>query len=124
MAFGATLTLTINSVAKVLNRIRDDGYSSEYLLRTATEEWRCQIRHTHSDPKSVDPTLRGVDRHNMEITQRIFKTSSTPEIFRKAYTVFELSPGDDPAAGSLFVQGSYAYAGNASRIDDQIAWLN
>lgn len=124
MAFGATLTLTINSVAKVLNRIRDDGYSSEYLLRSTTEEYRVQIRHSHTDPKTTDSRLRGVDRHNMEITQVIFATSTTPEIRRKAYTVFELSPGDDMSVGSLFVQGAFAYAGNASRIDDQIAWLN
>lgn len=40
MAFGATITITVNGVAKALNRINQDGYTSEYYLREATMEWR------------------------------------------------------------------------------------
>lgn len=125
MAFGTTLTLTINAVAKVLNRINDsEKYSSEYLLRTATEEYRVKIRHSQEAAKGVSPLLRGIDRHNMEISHTIFATATTPQIFRQFYTVIRCSPGDDPAVISLFAQGAAAYAGNASRIDDQIAWMN
>lgn len=123
MAFSTTLTLTINAIAKVLNRVRDDGYSSEFLLRTSTEEYRVNIRHSHYDPKTVNPLLRGMDRHNLEVVHTIFATTTTPQITRKAYTVFEFSPGDDLTAAGQFVSGALTYAIGGTRIDDQIAWL-
>lgn len=124
MAFGTTAAIVINSITKTLNRIRDDGYSSEYLLRTATEEFRMNVRHSNSIKKTSNPLLRGVDRHNIEVVHRIFATATTSEIVRKTYTVIENAPGDVIADVSLFAQGVLSYAGNATRVDDQLAWLS
>lgn len=125
MAFGTTITITINAVARIMNRINDsDPYSSEYLLRSATEEWRVKIRHSHSDPKGIDIYQRGVDRHNMEFTHVVYATPTTKEIKRKIYTVMEIYSADDVVSSSLDFQGFLAYAANATRVDDQLAWLS
>ena len=44
--FADPQTLTVNAVAKALKKINQDGYSSEYLLRTSTEEFRLNLRNT------------------------------------------------------------------------------
>lgn len=125
MAFGATITITINAIAKVLNRVSDsEPYSSEYLLRESTGEYRIKIRHSHSDPKGIDAFQRGVDRHNMEFTHIVYATPTAKEIKRKIYTVMEHYGADDTTQVSLESQGFLSYAANASRVDDQLAWLS
>ncbi|UJQ85909.1 MAG: putative coat protein [Garnievirus faecadaptatum] len=122
MAFTATFDLAINGVTKTLNRIRFDGYSSEYLKRTSTEEYRIFVRNSDVKSKKPDPLLRGVERHNVEVVHRIFATSTTPELVRRAYTVFEHYAGDDQTAVSNFVVGSFADIGNAGIVADLLGW--
>jgi hypothetical protein len=86
--FADTITITINAVAKVLTRVNQDGYSSEYLLRGSLDEFRLKIKNS----SYVDKTRGGkaVDRHTVEFTQTVFPVSpSTVPIIRKAYTVLE-----------------------------------
>lgn len=93
MALGQpTLTVTINGVGKILNRIADDGYTSEYLLRGTLDEFRVKIRHS-----SYTDTKRAVaiERHNVELTQTIYPVApSTKSTVRKAYTILENETGD------------------------------
>lgn len=124
MAFSTTVTITINSIAKVLNRVKDGEYSSEYYLRAPTEEFRLNIRHSNSTKKGANPLQRGVDRHNMEFIHTIFATATTPEVERKAYTVITHPANDDVTAVSLMAQGAFTYTTNVARIDDQLAWLS
>lgn len=102
--FADPQTVTINSVAKALQKINQDGYSSEYLLRSSTDEFRLRIRNsTYNDKK------RGVaiDRHNAELIHTVFATATAPAYMRKTYVVVENQQGDtltDPthvAAGLL-----------------------
>lgn len=67
--FGDSITITVNAVAKTLKKIKPDGYSSEYLLRETTGEYRLRIRH--SKEKAL---LRGenMERHNVELTRTVF----------------------------------------------------
>lgn len=93
MALGQpTLTVTINAVAKVLNRIADDGYTSEYLLRGTLDEFRVKIRHSsYTDAKRAVT----IERHNVELSQTIYPVApSTKSLVRKAYTVLENETGD------------------------------
>lgn len=46
MAFTDPQTITVNTVAKICNRIKSDGYKSEYL--TADEEFKLTISHQSS----------------------------------------------------------------------------
>lgn len=90
--FADPAVVTINAVAKNLVRINQDAYSSEYLLRSATDEHRMKIRNS----SRVDSkTGIGTDRHNVEIVQTVFPVlPSTTSIVRKTYVVIENQQGD------------------------------
>jgi len=124
MSFGATFTLTFNSVNKVLNRISQNQYSSEYLLRSATEEYRMKVRHSSEVIKNPNPLTRGIDRHNVEITHVIFATSTAPEIFRQAYAVYRIMPGDDPTNAGYFLDGCNAMFATNTVESDMLNWVN
>lgn len=89
--FADTITFTINSVAKVLNRINQDKYSSEYFLRTATDEFRAKIRNS----TYVGTNGKTVDRHNVELQQTVYPVSpATQTTVRKSYVVLENERND------------------------------
>lgn len=50
MAFADPQTITVNTVAKTLNRIKSDGYRSEYA--SADEEYRMTISHQESKTRT------------------------------------------------------------------------
>lgn len=58
-----TLTLTVNAVAKVLTRINQDAYGSEYRLVSASERITLKIRHSSQTGKGG--TL--FDQHNAAV---------------------------------------------------------
>jgi len=96
--FADTITVTINAVAKVLTRINQDGYSSEYLLRETTGDFRLKIRHTNYTNKTSGKVI---DRHNVELVQTVYPVSpATVSTTRKAYTVLE-NERVDPVTESL-----------------------
>lgn len=105
--FDNTLTITINSVAKTLNRINQDKYSSEYFLREATGEYRLRIRNT----SYVDKTRKlPIDRHNLELIHTLYPTSELQRsAVAKFYAVFELDQGADIAANTHFVVGGVGF---------------
>jgi hypothetical protein len=89
--FGNTLTLPHADGNIVCNKINQDQYSSEYMFRNTTHEVRVKIRHTTTKASTTRPKY---DRHNVEIVDRIFATSSVPEYERKDYIVIERLPSD------------------------------
>lgn len=106
--FADTLTVTVNSVAKVLNRIRDDGYSSEYYLRDTASEFSLNIRNS----RFLDKARGGitVDRHNVEFIEKVYPVApSTTTVIRKAYTVFEHDVSDSVTAVVKHTAGFLAF---------------
>nr|UJQ85051.1 MAG: putative coat protein [Leviviridae sp.] len=100
---GDTLVVTINAVAKTLNRINQDGYASEYFLREATQDFRMKVRHTKDRPTSAGVA---VDRHNVELTQTIYPVApATVNKIRRVYGVITNENSDDS------VQIGYLQAG-------------
>lgn len=87
--FSDTLIVTIDAVDKTLTRINQDGYSSEYLLKEDTGDFRLRLRN--SSYKSADG--QKTDRHNAELIQTVYVTDG-PNLVRKSYIVFENSEGD------------------------------
>lgn len=69
-----TLTVTINSVAKVLTRINQDNFSSQYQLVSATEKLVLKIRHSTEKQNGYS-----YDRHNVELSWLIYATSTVLE---------------------------------------------
>lgn len=101
--FGDTITITVNSVAKVLVRIDDGNYSSEYLLRSTTEEFRLFIRNS----KVVDKKRVGanMDQHNVEFIHTVFPVApATLSTVRRCFATFLNQQGDtlsDPLNDAL-----------------------
>lgn len=111
------LVISINGVNKSLNRVNQDRYSSEYMLRTTTEEYRVRIRNS-SRPNKAKGGLR-VDRHNVEITHTVFPVApSTRSFTRFAYTVFENEEGDTLLDNSYVVTalGGLLSAANIAKL--------
>lgn len=110
--FADPSVVTINAVAKNLVRINQDKYSSEYLLRTATEEFRLNLRNSSYTDKK-----RGVviDRHNAELIHTVFPVApATLSTIRKTYAVIENQRGDtltDPRNAAL---GLFAFLTSAN----------
>lgn len=88
--FGDTLVLPWSGGDITLNKINQDGYSSEYLFKNSTNEYRAKIRH--SKEKVASGEL--YDRHNVEVVQTIFAAGEVPEYHRKAYFVIVQKPDD------------------------------
>lgn len=105
--FADPAVITINGVAKSLQRINQDGYSSEYLLRTATEEFRLKVRNSPRMDKSRNVTI---DRHNIDLTHTVFPVSpSLLSTIRKTYVVVENQQGDTLTDPVLVASGLLAY---------------
>lgn len=119
MSFGATLTVTIDTVPKVLNRINQDNYGSEYLLREVLEEFRVRIRHSK---EALKVGIAQFDRHNVEITHTVFATASDSQIVRQAYIVLRNAYNDNLTTAGYLVAGFVDYLDNPTVQGDLLTW--
>lgn len=111
--FADTITITINSVAKVLTRVNQDKYSSEYRLRGTTDEFKLLIRNTSYVNKTNGGKI--VDRHNVELTQMVYPVApATASTVRKAYFVFENENSDGITEPVKFNAGLVGFATEAN----------
>jgi hypothetical protein len=109
--FADPSVVTINAVAKNLVRINQDKYSSEYLLRSSTEEFRLNIRNSSYADKKRGMTI---DRHNVELIHTVFPVSpSTLATVRKTYTVIENQRGDTLVDPRNVALGLFAFLTSA-----------
>jgi hypothetical protein len=110
--FSDTITITIDSVAKVLNRINQDGYSSEYFLRETTGDFRLKIRNTSYTDKSRAVVI---DRHNCELVQTVYPADvGASNRILKSYYVFEIEQADDIAVAIDTFVGHVAFLTEAN----------
>jgi hypothetical protein len=110
--FNDPAVVTINAVAKNLVRINQDKYSSEYLLRSATEEHRLAIRNTSYLDKKRGVTI---DRHNIELIHTVFPVApATLSTVRKTYAVIENQRGDTLVDPRNVALGLFAYLTSAN----------
>lgn len=121
MAFGATLTLTVNSVAKVLNRINQDNYGSEYYLRNATESYRARIRHTK---EARDASGRVNDRHNVEVVHTVFGVGGALDTVRTMYIIMRAPENDDLTTLGHNVAAFTAYVNDNTVRSDVLNWMS
>lgn len=116
--FGDTITITINSVAKVLNKINQDGYSGEYLLRGTDDEFRLRIKHSSYTDKGRGKVI---DRHTVELVQTIYPDGDTPSVVRKSYQVLENEHTDVDATVTDFAVGFDAFF-TSTNIGKLLSW--
>jgi hypothetical protein len=93
----STLTFTVNAVAKVLQRVKQDTNTSYFLLKEAAGRYDAKIRHTSYVDKVRQLT---VERHTVELVHTQYGTVNSPtdDIIRKAYFVFENDYNDSVGA--------------------------
>jgi bifunctional N-acetylglucosamine-1-phosphate-uridyltransferase/glucosamine-1-phosphate-acetyltransferase GlmU-like protein len=115
---GDTLTVTYNSVAKVLNKINQDNYTSEFYLRDALEDYRVKVRHSTESVKAGQPVY---ERHQVDLTRTVFATTTTPERIYQTYTVIRLQKGADPDAAELLASALCGVL-SASFVDKVVGW--
>lgn len=90
---GDTLVLPQVGGDITLRKINQDGYSSEYLFRDSTSQYRARIRHSKT---AATPNRIAYDRHNLEVVKTIFAAGDVAEYEQKFYFVIEHKPGDVP----------------------------
>lgn len=90
--FANTIVLPLPSGNITLVRINQDGYSSEYYFRNATDGYTLKIRHTRVNASAG--RSEAYDRHNVELTHVKFAAADVPQYDRKVYFVTENKPGD------------------------------
>lgn len=89
------ITLNIGGSDQVLAQISESSYSSEYMLRDTTKEYRMKIRHSQEKVAKGAPS---VDRHNVELTVRTFPTDTMPlGSTDQAYIVIRSNPNSNGA---------------------------
>lgn len=105
--FADPQTLTVNAVAKALNRIGSGNGTAEYLLRSSTDEFRLNIRNTsYTDKKRAVK----IDRHNVEFVHTVFPVApATLSTMRKAYVVIENQQGDTLADPTYVASALFAW---------------
>ena len=105
---GETINILIGGTggtSKTLNRINQDGYSAEYYLREALQEFRMKVSHSKT---------KTADRHFVEIKQIIFPVGVTsPEIVRTASLVLNVKSNDNADAAVDLYKGLSAYVTGA-----------
>jgi len=114
--FGDPLSVTVNGVAKSLPKINQDGYSSEYLLRSTLDEYRLTLRSQSRVDKARSVN---VDRHTAQLTHTVFPVApATLSVVRKTYVVIENQQGDTLSDPQYIATGLFALlsAGNITKL--------
>lgn len=88
------------------NRINQDGYSSEYLARTATMETRLKFRNT-----VTGKAPNQVERHGVELLRIVYANGVTPEKRFQAFYTFVSPKGVDVAEAVKLMVGLETLAG-------------
>jgi hypothetical protein len=116
-----TLTVTINAVGIVLNRINQDAYASQYYYGNATDSYTVNIRHTKESATTGKPQMI---RHNIEFIHVKFGVAPAPDVTRNMFTTIREPYNDDIAAGLLDFKGFAALVDTNQVITDLQTWIN
>lgn len=119
--FPTTITLTIATVAKVLNRVNQDGYGSEYQLNGATESINLKIRHSTD---AVDSDGLKMKRHNVFVEHIVYPTPTTAMMKSTFTGTLRHGSLSDPAQSADLSKAVCAWLTTASNLADLSAGIN
>lgn len=112
MAFPDTVTVTVNSVAKVLTKLNSGNpLETIYRLRGTADQYDLRIAH-----KTFRDASRGtVNRHSCELVHTVYPVSpATVPTIRKTYVVMEETPSDTVADVQKFDEAFVAFLSAAN----------
>jgi hypothetical protein len=115
---GDTITITHNAVSRVLSKINQDNYSSEYVLTTSTQNFRVFVRHTKEAAKTG---ALPIHRHYIELTVTTFATPTAFEVKDYSSFVVRNREGSDPAVTLLAAKSQLGWLTDAN-VTKLIAW--
>lgn len=121
--FPATITIEVSTgVNKILKRVNQDNFGSEYLLVDATTKNVLKIRH--SKEGSNDPSKPVMVRHNVFFEYTVFPTTELPAYVR-SYTMTMRRPElSNPSAVSDIAKGVQTWLGTSTNLADLAAGDN
>ncbi len=91
--FADTLTLTIGGVGRVLAKVNQDNFCSEYRLVTTTDQFTLTLKNTNYTDKK---TGQSIDRHTVQVVWTVFPVApAVSSTIRKTYSVIENMKGDN-----------------------------
>lgn len=120
--FPSTISITIaTGVTKVLNRVNQDSFNSEYLLRDATSQSILKIRHSLESKDSLGNQMA---RHNVYFEYTEFPTLTTPVVVR-SYTMTMRAPAySDPTVLSDLSKGVGTWLATSTNYADIASGIN
>jgi hypothetical protein len=83
MTISSPITLTVNSVAKVLPRVNQDNFGSVYRLKETDDEWELNIRHTYEG--KAGPAQ--IERHNADFKHTKYVGTDRIPVVTQAYFI-------------------------------------
>lgn len=98
-----TLTITVNAVATILTRVREDGGGSIYRFKDATQLMTLQIRQTVEKATVKNPI--DVLRSNMFFERIVYATPTTTQKYYSQSAVVRMGADSDPAYLGFLVPG-------------------
>lgn len=113
MSFGSTITITVDSVAKVLNRVSDsEAYASNYFLEDGTREYRLSIKHTV-------PKTRGASKesHLMRLDIDDYDTDNVLVCSHSYWMVMQTTVGRQDTASAALLAPAFTTLVTASADD-------
>lgn len=119
--FPATITLTIDAVPFVLNRVNQDGYGSEYQYNGALSSIALKIRHSTDN---VDKDGLTMKRHNVFIERVVYPTATTA-LVKETFT-FTMRNGQyqDPADVANLAAAAHTWLGTSTNTLDIASGVN
>lgn len=114
---GNTITLNDGS-ERVLVKINQDNYSSEFMLRDSLLQYVARIRHSRTKGTVASPQK---ERHNFEVVRTVFATDTTPQVVTKFYFVMEQESSDTNVALADAVC-DLSIASSQQFLKDLLAW--
>lgn len=103
---GNTITLTVDATPKILLRIREDGFSSTYLLKETGSEIQLDFRHTLE--KAVAGKAQ-IERHNVDLKFTTFDPVTGSPTVRQVYAVMRVPKGTDPVVVGFQFKSLFSY---------------
>lgn len=114
--FANTLSITIGGVAKVLNRVNQDGYGSEYYLNDGTSRYTMKFSHT------IPPKIGGGESHLVRLDRAMYDGSGILLRTASAWAVIKTFDGQqDDTAVEEVTNGLVGFltAANVTKVVDR-----